>query len=84
MNNGLAENHSGRLAVSRRLESSPSRRGRRKASSPTPSLPTVRYSMQCRLIGVSVSSTVAGEVYLNYGSIAGMGNQTVLIAQSSS
>ena len=48
------------------------------------SLPTVRYSMQCRQIGVSVSSTVAGEVYLNYGNIAGLGNQTALIAQSSS
>ena len=47
------------------------------------SLPTVRYSMQCRQIGVSVSSTVAGEVYLNYGNIAGLGNQTALISQSS-
>ncbi len=47
------------------------------------SLPTVRYSMQCRQIGVSVSSTVAGEVYLNYGNIAGLGNQTALVVQSS-
>ena len=46
------------------------------------SLPTVRYSMQCRHIGVSVSSTVAGEVYLNYGEAPGLGDQTVLIAQS--
>ena len=46
------------------------------------SLPTVRYSMQCRQIGVSVSSTVAGEVYLNYGDTPGLGDQTVLIAQS--
>jgi hypothetical protein len=46
-------------------------------------LPTVRYSMQCRQIGVSVSSTVAGEVYLNYGNIAGLGNQTALVVQSS-
>lgn len=45
-------------------------------------LSTVRYSMQCRQIGISVSSLVAGEVYLNYGSIPGLGNQTVLIAQS--
>ena len=47
-------------------------------------LSTVRYAMQCRQIGISVSSLVAGEVYLNYGSIPGLGNQTVLIAQSSS
>jgi hypothetical protein len=47
------------------------------------SLPTVRYSMQCRQVGISVSSTVAGEVYLNYGNIAGLGNQTALVVQSS-
>ena len=45
-------------------------------------LSTVRYSMQCRQIGISVSSTVAGEVYLNYGDTPGLGDQTVLIAQS--
>jgi hypothetical protein len=46
------------------------------------SLPTVRYSMQCRQIGISVSSLVAGEVYLNYGDTPGLGDQTALIAQS--
>ena len=43
---------------------------------------TARYAMQCRQIGISVSSLVAGEVYLNYGNIAGLGSQTALIAQS--
>jgi hypothetical protein len=45
-------------------------------------LSTVRYAMQCRQIGISVSSLVAGEVYLNYGDTPGLGDQTVLIAQS--
>lgn len=45
-------------------------------------LESVRYAMQCRQIIISVSSTVAGEVYLNYGSIAGLGDQTVLILAS--
>ena len=52
------------------------------------SLTTTRYSMQCRQIGISVSSTVAGEVYLNYGNFNGAGGgapntlATVLIVQS--
>lgn len=52
------------------------------------SLKTTRYSMQCRQIGISVSSTVAGEVYLNYGNYNGAGGgvpdtlATVLIIQS--
>jgi hypothetical protein len=44
---------------------------------------TARYAFQCRQIGFSVSSLVAGEVYVNYGNIAGLGNQTALIVQSS-
>ena len=39
-----------------------------------------RPHMRCQR--VSVSSTVAGEVYLNYGDTPGLGDQTVLIAQS--
>ncbi len=45
-------------------------------------LKTKQYTMQCRQIIVSVSSTVAGEVYLNYGNTAGFGNQTVLVIAS--
>lgn len=54
------------------------------------SLKSTRYSMQCRQIGVSVSKSVAGEVYLNYGNYNGAGSgvpdtiATVLIVQSSS
>ena len=47
------------------------------------SITTKSYAFQCRSIGFSVSSTVAGEVYVNYGNIAGLGNQTALIVQSS-
>lgn len=46
-------------------------------------LSSIRYAFQCRQLGFSVSSTVAGEVYVNYGDIAGLGNQTALIVQSS-
>jgi hypothetical protein len=45
-------------------------------------LSTIRYAFQCRQLGFSVSSTVVGEVYVNYGNIAGLGNQTALIVQS--
>jgi hypothetical protein len=45
-------------------------------------LSTIRYAFQCRQLGFSVSSLVAGEVYVNYGNIAGLGDQTVLIVQS--
>jgi hypothetical protein len=47
------------------------------------SITTKSYAFQCRSLGFSVSSTVAGEVYVNYGNIAGLGNQTALIVQSS-
>lgn len=47
------------------------------------SLTTKSYALLCRSIGFSVSSTVAGEVYVNYGNIASLGNQTALIVQSS-
>lgn len=49
-----------------------------------------RYALQCRQLGVSVSKSVAGEVYLNYGDYNGGGGgvpdplATVLIVQSSS
>lgn len=50
-----------------------------------------RYTLQCRQIGLSVSKTTAGEVYLNYGNFNGGGGggvpdplATVLIVQSSS
>lgn len=45
-------------------------------------LTNTRYALQARQIIVSVSSTVAGEVYLNYGPTAGFGNQTVLVIAS--
>jgi hypothetical protein len=54
------------------------------------SLTTTRYSTQCRQIGISVSKSTAGEVYLNYGNYNGAGGgvpdtiATVLIVQSSS
>lgn len=53
-------------------------------------LKTGRYAMQCRQIGISVSKSTAGEVYLNYGNYNGAGGgvpdtiATVLIVQSSS
>lgn len=52
------------------------------------SLTTVRYALQCRQIGISVSSKVAGEVYVNYGNYNGAGGgvvdtyATALIVQS--
>jgi hypothetical protein len=46
------------------------------------SITTKSYAFQCRSLGFSVSSTVAGEVYVNYGNIAGLGNQTALIVQA--
>lgn len=54
------------------------------------SLVSTRYALQCRQLGISVSKTVAGEVYLNYGNYNGAGGgapdtlATVLIVQSSS
>ena len=45
-------------------------------------LSTIRYAFQCRQLGFSVSSTVDGEVWVNYGDIAGLGDQTALIVQS--
>ena len=39
-------------------------------------------SLMCRQIGISVDSSPAGEVYLNYGNFAGKGNQTALLVQS--
>lgn len=51
---------------------------------------TVRYQFQARQLGFSVSKTVAGEVYVNYGNFNGAGGgvpdpiATVLIVQSSS
>lgn len=40
------------------------------------------FSVLCRQIGISVDSSVAGEVWLNYGNFPGKGNQTALIVQS--
>lgn len=40
------------------------------------------YSVMCRQIGISVDSSVAGEVWLNYGNFAGKGPQTALFVQS--
>ncbi len=51
-------------------------------------LVSTRYRLQARQIGVSVSSKVAGEVYLNYGNYNGAGGgvedtlATTLIIQS--
>ncbi|MHB1952130.1 MAG: hypothetical protein ACYCOU_00155 [Sulfobacillus sp.] len=51
-------------------------------------LSTVRYALQCRQIGISVDSTPAGQVFLNYGDYNGGGTgvpdplATVLIVQS--
>lgn len=53
------------------------------------SLKSVRYALQCRQIGISVSNKQAGEVYLNYGNYNGGSVgvpdslATVLIVQSS-
>lgn len=46
-------------------------------------LTTTRYAFQCRQLGFSVDSSPTGEVYVNYGNIAGKGNQTVLLIQNS-
>lgn len=40
------------------------------------------YTVTCRQIGISVDSSPAGEVYVNYGNFAGKGNQTALLVQS--
>jgi len=40
------------------------------------------YSVMCRQIGISVDSSAAGEVYVNYGNAPGKGNNTALIVQS--
>ncbi len=45
-------------------------------------LDSKRYAFQCRQIGISLDSTPSGEIYLNYGNIAGKGGQTALIVQS--
>jgi hypothetical protein len=51
-------------------------------------LVSTRYAFQCRQLGFSVSSKVAGEVYVNYGNYNGVGGgapdalATVLILQS--
>lgn len=51
-------------------------------------LASARYSLQCRQIGLSVDSSPAGQVFLNYGNYNGAGGgvpdtlATVLIVQS--
>jgi hypothetical protein len=47
-------------------------------------LTSTQYKMMCRQIGISVDSTVAGEVYVNYGATPGFGSQTALVVMSSS
>lgn len=46
-------------------------------------LVTQRYSLQARQIGFSIDSSPAGEVYVNYGNVAGKdANVTAMILQS--
>lgn len=47
-------------------------------------LATMRYSFQARQLGISVDSSPAGEVYVNYGNVAGKdAHATAMIVQSS-